>query len=117
MLIEERQVSRDTFATETGWVLKPEGACKAEVCIPLNAATELATSDTIDALAVAEQIGLPVVQAEGRDLWAIGPEAIGQRALLSADAPDFTLPDLDGNPFTLSSLKGQKIVVYAWAPY
>lgn len=27
-------------------------------------------------------------------------------------AIDFTLPDQDGNPFTLSSLKGQKVVLY-----
>lgn len=27
-------------------------------------------------------------------------------------APDFTLPDADGNPVSLSSLRGQKVVVY-----
>ncbi len=27
-------------------------------------------------------------------------------------APDFTLPDQDGNPVTLSKLRGQKVVVY-----
>jgi peroxiredoxin Q/BCP len=27
-------------------------------------------------------------------------------------APDFTLPDQDGNPVTLSELKGQRIVIY-----
>ena len=27
-------------------------------------------------------------------------------------APDFTLPDKDGNPVTLSSLRGRKVVVY-----
>ena len=27
-------------------------------------------------------------------------------------APDFTLPDRDGNPVTLSSLRGRKVVVY-----
>jgi peroxiredoxin Q/BCP len=27
-------------------------------------------------------------------------------------APDFTLPDQHGNPFTLSELRGQKVVVY-----
>ena len=27
-------------------------------------------------------------------------------------APDFTLPDQDGNPVTLSDLRGQKVVVY-----
>ena len=48
---------------------------------------------------------------------AIGPETIGARALTTATAQDIVLPDLDGNPFALSSLRGQKIVVYAWAPY
>ena len=27
-------------------------------------------------------------------------------------APDFTLPDQDGNPVTLSDLKGQTVVLY-----
>ena len=27
-------------------------------------------------------------------------------------APDFTLPDKDGNPVTLSSFRGRKVVVY-----
>jgi thioredoxin-dependent peroxiredoxin len=27
-------------------------------------------------------------------------------------APDFTLPDADGNPVTLSSLRGQQVIVY-----
>ena len=27
-------------------------------------------------------------------------------------APDFTLPDQDGNDVTLSELRGQKVVVY-----
>ena len=31
--------------------------------------------------------------------------------------PDLTLPDLDGKPFHLSSLRGQKVLLYAWAPY
>jgi len=27
------------------------------------------------------------------------------------------LPDLDGNEFRLSSLRGQKVLLVAWAPY
>ena len=27
-------------------------------------------------------------------------------------APDFTLPDKNGNPVTLSSLRGRRVVVY-----
>ena len=30
-------------------------------------------------------------------------------------APDFTLPDQNGEPFTLSSLRGQKVILYFYA--
>ncbi len=50
-------------------------------------------------------------------LWAIGPESFGGRALVSAEAPELALDDIDGNPFTLSSLRGQKVVIVSWAPY
>ena len=32
-------------------------------------------------------------------------------------APELTLPDLDGRPFELSSLRGQKVVLAAWASW
>jgi peroxiredoxin Q/BCP len=31
---------------------------------------------------------------------------------IGSEAPDFTLPDQDGTPLTLSSLKGQRVVIY-----
>jgi peroxiredoxin Q/BCP len=31
---------------------------------------------------------------------------------IGTQAPDFTLPDQDGNPVTLSDLRGQTVVVY-----
>lgn len=37
----------------------------------------------------------------------------GDNRLAPGDlAPDFTLPDADGNPVTLSGLRGQKVIVY-----
>ncbi len=36
----------------------------------------------------------------------------GERLEPGDEAPDFTLPDADGNPVTLSSLRGQKVIVY-----
>ena len=50
-------------------------------------------------------------------LWAVGPESLGGRALVTAQAPELVLPDLDGNEFRLSSLRGQKVLLVAWAPY
>ncbi len=111
MILEERRLDPSRFEAETGWALKPEGACKGEICIPLPDEAR----DSLDAVAIAEAMGLPVVEDQG--LISIGPESIGARALSTATAPELELPDLDGNPFKLSSLKGQKIVVFAWAPY
>jgi hypothetical protein len=47
----------------------------------------------------------------------VGPETLTGRALSSADASDFHLPDLDGNDFHIESLQGQKVLIVSWAPY
>lgn len=35
MIAETLTVSRADFERRTGWLLKPEGACKGDVCVPL----------------------------------------------------------------------------------
>lgn len=113
MLLRSLKVAISEFETGTGWQVKPEGACKADVCIPLPDHD----GKQLDVRAVAAAMNLPLVEEPDAGLYALGPESIGGRALLSAAAAELTLPDLEGNPFKLSSLKGQKIIVYAWAPY
>jgi peroxiredoxin len=49
-------------------------------------------------------------------LYALGPES-GGRALASAEGPDFTLPDWRGGELTLSSLRGQKVLILSWASW
>lgn len=93
--------------------MKPEGACKGDVCIPLP----FTPAEEVDIHEMAEAIGLPLVRDDKHDVWSLGPESIGQRALVSAVAPHLVLPDMDGNPFALSSLAGQKVILLAWAPY
>jgi hypothetical protein len=113
MLLNSLTIDRAAFEAGTGWQLKPEGACKGDVCIPLNPVP----TNSVDVATVAEQMGLPLVEEKAHKLWALGPESIGGRALTTAEAPDLCLPDLDGNEFHLSSLKGKKVLVYFWAPY
>lgn len=36
----------------------------------------------------------------------------GERLVPGDEAPDFTLSDADGNPVSLSSLRGQRVIVY-----
>ena len=113
MLLRSLSVSRNEFESGTGWRLKPQGACQGSVCIPLSSPA----GDTIDVARVASEIGMPLAAAPEHGLWALGPASIGSRALASAQAPDLRLPDLNGKEFQLSSLRGQKVLLYAWAPY
>ena len=113
MLTKTPRVATSTFEAATGWEIQPQGACKGDVCIPL----EEQPGATVDVVALAGQMGLPIARDEEHGFIAIGPESIGNRALTTAKAPEIELPDLDGNLFRLSSLIGQKVIVYAWAPY
>ncbi len=109
VITNTRDVSAEDFAAGTGWEIKPEGACKGEVCVPLP--------DGYSASNAAERLGMAVVESETDGLIAFGPESLNGRALVTAAVPDIVLPDLDGNEFHLSSLRGKKVVVVAWAPY
>ena len=117
MLLDRLEVDPATFTARTGWEVKPEGACKGEVCVPLPAAARTADG-SLDVPVVAARLGRPVVGDEAHHVWALGPEtAVTGRALTTAVAPDLTLPDVDGRPFELSSLRGQKVVLVAWASW
>jgi hypothetical protein len=111
MIVDHVDLSAEEFAAGTGWEIKPEGACKADVCVSLS------RPDAFDALATAERLGMGLVHDEKAKLWAFGPESLGNRALVSGEAPELVLPDLEGNEFRLSSLRGHKVVLVAWAPY
>jgi hypothetical protein len=113
MLLTSLTTSPAQFEAGTGWALAPEGACRGAVCIPLRDPLD----DTVDVASVAEQMGLPLVADTDHEVWALGPWSGGGRTLVSADAPELVLPDVDGNEFRLSSLRGQKVLILSWAPY
>ena len=35
MILDRLDIGADLFAAGTGWAIKPEGACKGEICVPL----------------------------------------------------------------------------------
>ncbi len=110
MLLDRLDLSPAEFHEFTGWEIKPEGACKDERCVPLP-------TGPFDVAATAERLGMALVAEPSEQIWALGPESVSGRALASTDASDFALPDLDGNEFRLSSLRGLKVLLVAWAAY
>lgn len=117
MIVSELAVDVPAFETRTGWEIKPEGACKGARCVPLPAAA-MRADGRLDLTVIAARLGMPLVPDDAHGVWALGPEsAITGRALTSAVAPELELPDADGNPFKLSSLRGQKVLLVAWASW
>jgi hypothetical protein len=112
VILDSPVVDIASFEERTGWALQPEGACKGEMCVPMPPFE----GDTVDIDVFARQLGMPIVRDETHGLWALGPETLG-RALQTAAAPELVLPDRNGNEFRLSSLRGLKVLLLAWASW
>jgi len=103
-------------AKVTGWALKPEGMCRDERCVPLPAAA--VKGSDVDVGAFWQKLGGPVIASQDGDVWALGAPADERNAALEGlQAPDFTLPDVDGTPRTLSQLRGKKVFLATWASW
>ena len=113
MILKTLFVDAKELERRTGWGIKPEGACKGEVCVPLPTRTGTAQ---VDACVLAERLSMPLLHDEVHKVWCLGPEA-GGRVLSSALFPDIVLPDLAGRPFALRELRGQKVLLVAWASW
>lgn len=112
MILETLEIDPAALERRTGWQIKPHGACKGSQCVPLMTTG----ADRIDARALAERLGMPLVHDAPSGLWCLGPEA-GGRALSEVQAPDLVLPDIHNREFHLRSLRGSKVLLVAWASW
>ncbi|NDH60062.1 MAG: hypothetical protein EBY18_00095 [Alphaproteobacteria bacterium] len=100
----------------TGWALKPEGMCRAELCVPMPVSA--VKGSEVDVEAFWKKLGGPVISSDAGDVWALGAPADERNAALEGlQAPDFTLPDIDGTPRSLSQLRGKKVFLATWASW
>ena len=114
MILEQLELAANELERGTGWELKPEGLCKGERCVPLPAAAR--TDGRLDVTVIADRLGMPLVHDDRHGVWALGPES-GDHVLVSAELPPIVLQDVDGRPFDLASLRGEKVLIAAWASW
>jgi len=114
MILNSLDVDLTAFEVRTGWTLKPDGVCKGKICVPLP--PHAARTGSVDARLLSERLGMPLIHDADANVWCLGPEAMGH-ALTTASAPDLELPDWQGKPFRLSSLRGQKVLVVTWSSW
>jgi hypothetical protein len=111
------------LARATGFELKPEGVCRDHLCfpIPANEAANIVRGGLSDAwfnlTAFARLTDQPVAHDEAHATWYFGSRSDQRAGLASLQAPDFTLPDVDGRAHTLSALRGTKVLLVTWASW
>jgi hypothetical protein len=116
MVLDRLDLTAEEFHQATGWKLEPEGACQGDVCVPLPP-IEVDADGRFDVSAVAGHLGMPIAHDAAHARWAVGPRSGDRRVLDDARMPELVLPDFDGTPFELASLRGRKVVLVAWASW
>jgi hypothetical protein len=101
-----------------GWKLEVRGLCRGDTCIPVRRFADRVNGDGVDLAAFAELVGRPLALDAEAGAAVLGTSA-GERQeqLASLEAPDFSLPDLEGTPHALSAQRGKKVLLVTWASW
>ena len=112
------RLSREALERATGWTLKPEGLCRGALCVPLRPGAALESAEGVDLAGVAAALGRPMALDTAERAAYLGVGAGDRaRALAALEAPDFTLPDLDGRLHSLREHRGKKVLLVAYASW
>jgi hypothetical protein len=101
-----------------GWEMHDGLLCSDAMCIPVADEAALVRDGGIDLEGFARTLDRALaVDVEERAAFLGGSARERAQALASQHAPDFTLPDLEGRPHSLSEQRGKKVLLVAWASW
>lgn len=101
-----------------GFALKPEGLCRGQLCYPIPEGSTVVLDGGLDLNAFATLSRRPIAVDHEHAAAFLGASARERGAVLeSLQAPDFTLPDLDGTLHSLSEQRGKKVLLVAYASW
>lgn len=111
-------VTPEAWEAATGWALKPEGLCRGDVCVPRAVLGEALVDGLVDVAGAGVALRRPAAfePAAGIAVLTESPDDIAA-TIAEGVAPPFTLPDLDGNPVSLSDFAGRKKLLLAWSSW
>jgi hypothetical protein len=109
-------ILKNNLPSINGFELKPQGACREDICIPIPRA--MLRGDYFNLTAFAQKVGQRVVVDAETRVWSFGEIPVVRGAFLeSRMAPDFSVPDRKGRPVRLSQFRGKKVLVVTWASW
>ena len=101
-----------------GWSLEPRGLCRGETCIPVRDRDALVRDGEVDLAELARLLDRPLaIDLEERVAALAASATERSQRLASLEAPDFTLPDLQGRTHSLSEHRGKKVLLIAYASW
>lgn len=100
--------------------VKPQGACRSSVCIPLS--KSLKSGDWFNLTGFANKIGEKVVVNQSvqsvQNVYSFGEIPVLRGGFYNSRiAPDFAVPDRKGRIVHLSDFRGKKTLVITWASW
>lgn len=96
--------------------VKPQGACRNDLCIPLS--KDLTHGEFFNLTGFAQKIGQAVVADAGTRVWSLGEIPVLSGSFVSSRiAPDFAVPDRHGKIVHLHDFRGKKVLVVTWASW
>ena len=99
-----------------GFEMKPQGACRAELCIPIS--KDMTRGDYFNLTAFSQKVGQSVVADADSHVWSFGEIPLLTGVYSSSRiAPDFAVPDRTGRIVHLSDFRRKKVLVTTWASW
>ena len=121
---DELYIPQDEVAAAIGFDIKPEGACRGGLCIPLDNSPEAGffrkvdDRDYFNVSKLGARLKQPVVVDGEHKVWSFGPVPTAPSGGTdSVLAPDFALADKDGKLVKLSDFRGKKVLLLTWASW
>ncbi len=99
-----------------GFVIKPEGACRAEICVPIP--KDMMRGQYFNLTAFSKKVGQQVVSDVDARVWSFGEIPVFRGSFLESRlAPDFAVSDRKGRIVHVSDFRGKKVLVTTWASW
>ena len=94
--------------------LKPQGACRADMCIPV--AKTLKNGQWFNLTGFSRKLGQAYVNDQ--NVWSFGEIPVMRGSFYNSRlAPDFAVADRAGKIVHLSDFRGKKALVFTWASW
>jgi len=116
-------ITNADLARSTRFEVKPQGVCRQELCFPIPKARkqeflrDSSGQKWFNLLAFAQLVHQPVAHDEVLATWYFGLRSDQRQTLSSLEAPNFSLPDMEGKMHSLSDFRGKKVFLVTWASW